>query len=182
MRATLFRRASTKSSTTLIALSPATKSHIRASPMYSKVKAILVPLTGINKLVSPNRGPAPFREPSKRKKPIPKPMSVRPATKFMMEPGLLKFLTTVRPMIRMARMRNSERAIASRSPVCVTTPLVWGSVRRAYGIPNIRMKSMRHVMSVFTTVEAFGRVLSSCHVDISLTREGHSYQAVSCHP
>ncbi len=102
-----------------------------AKETNSAVTAILLPCTGTKKLRYPRRGCVEFAEPSTRKNMIPELMRARPDARLIIEPGRLKFFTTIRTTVRTAKSVSSERKVGSANPVWVIMELVCGLLRSA---------------------------------------------------
>ena len=61
---------------------------------------------------------------------IPELMRAKPDAKLIIEPGRLKFFTTIKATVTRANSFSSERKVGSASPVCVIMELVCGLLRR----------------------------------------------------
>ncbi len=103
----------------------------RAKETNSAVTVTLLPCAGTKKLRYPTRGSVELAEPSTRKNMIPELMRARPDARLIIEPGRLKFFTTIRATVMSARSVSSERKVGSANPVCVIMELVCGMLSRA---------------------------------------------------
>lgn len=92
-----------KPRTRFVAFSPATASQIRAKETNSTVTVIALPCAGTRKVRKPSLAAGELGDPRRKKKITPEQMRARPDARWIIELGRVKFLTTVRTTISIAK-------------------------------------------------------------------------------